>query len=259
MIEFLKNGRTAVIITLCAILAACSQTSTGSSTNSGSLGNASLKSPSSDETKLLAARKRASAAWARKKADFQAKREAARKETRKSAKKPTRKTAKNGSVRKAAIKRVAKRKIAQKKVVKKRSAKKKTKRVARKRSNKRIAKGKVQRIKRVSSAFVGGRSKGIRRNAPWRCVPGRLKAVIKQVSRKFGRVTVNSTHRSRGHNRRVGGKRGSYHLGCRAVDFRVHGRTKGLHRWLARHPYVGGFKRYRSGFYHIDTGPKRTW
>jgi uncharacterized protein YcbK (DUF882 family) len=118
---------------------------------------------------------------------------------------------------------------------------------------------KKRRTGKGKSAYVGRKVRRITLNAPWKCVPGRLKSVISQVSRKFGRVVINSTHRSKRKNRMVGGKSKSYHIGCRAVDFRVHGRTRGLTRWLARHPKVGGFKRYRSGFYHIDIGPKRTW
>ena len=124
---------------------------------------------------------------------------------------------------------------------------------------KRINTSRRTRSRKHKSAYVGRKVKRITLRAPWKCVPGRLKSVISQVSRKFGRVVINSTHRSRRKNRMVGGKRKSYHIGCRAVDFRVHGKTRGLTRWLARHPKVGGWKRYRSGFYHIDTGPKRTW
>ena len=129
-----------------------------------------------------------------------------------------------------------------------------TRRVARKSKSRRI-KGST---KKVTSAFVG-KPRGMRINAPWKCVPARLKRVLNQISKRFGPVTINSTARSRRHNRLVGGKRRSYHLRCQAVDFRVRGRTKGLKRWLARHPSVGGYKRYRTGFFHIDTGPKRTW
>ena len=123
----------------------------------------------------------------------------------------------------------------------------------------RVSKSKKRHTRKRKSAYAGRKIRRISLNAPWKCVPGRLKSVIAQVSRKFGPVVINSTHRSRRHNRRVGGKRKSYHIGCRAVDFRVRGKTRGLTRWLARHPKVGGFKRYRSGFYHIDIGPKRTW
>lgn len=99
----------------------------------------------------------------------------------------------------------------------------------------------------------------VKYNAPSHCVPGRLKAVLSQVSAKYGPITVNSTVRSRSKNRSVGGKSKSMHLSCNAVDFRVHGSTKGLISYLASNKSVGGLKRYSSGFYHIDTGPRRSW
>ena len=99
----------------------------------------------------------------------------------------------------------------------------------------------------------------VKYNAPANCVPGRLKAVLSQVSAKYGPITVNSTFRSRSKNRAVGGKSKSYHLSCSAVDFRVHGSSRGLMSYLAANKSLGGLKRYASGFYHIDTGPRRSW
>ena len=95
--------------------------------------------------------------------------------------------------------------------------------------------------------------------APSKCVPGQLKKVLAAVAAKYGPITVNSTVRSAAKNRKIGGKKKSFHLQCAAVDFRVHGGSKGLLSYLRSHPSVGGYKRYKSGFYHIDTGPKRTW
>lgn len=114
----------------------------------------------------------------------------------------------------------------------------------------------------VYNASISGNiraSGNIKANAPWKCVPGQLKKVLNDVSRKYGRIVINSTHRSHRKNRRVGGARSSWHLKCKAVDFRVRGNTRGLHRYLRNHPYVGGLKRYRSGYYHIDVGPRRSW
>ena len=99
----------------------------------------------------------------------------------------------------------------------------------------------------------------VRYNAPSKCVPAGLKAVLDRVSKTYGPIIVNSTYRSRAKNRSVGGKSKSYHLSCRAIDFRVHGKTKGLMAFLRAQKGVGGVKRYRSGFYHIDNGPRRTW
>jgi len=115
---------------------------------------------------------------------------------------------------------------------------------------------------KVRNASVGVTSRApanITLNAPWKCVPNKLKAVINEVSRRYGPVTVNSTHRSHSKNRRIGGAKRSYHLRCQAVDFRVRGDSRKVMRFLRNHPHVGGLKRYRSGYFHIDTGPKRTW
>ena len=95
--------------------------------------------------------------------------------------------------------------------------------------------------------------------APATCVPGELKAVLAEVAKRYGPVTVNSTARSKASNKRAGGKSKSYHLNCRAIDFRVHGKTKGLLGFLSKHRSVGGYKRYSAGFYHIDNGPRRSW
>jgi uncharacterized protein YcbK (DUF882 family) len=102
-------------------------------------------------------------------------------------------------------------------------------------------------------------SQRIKWSAPSNCVPASLKGVIQKVAARYGPITVNSTVRSRAKNASVGGRTKSFHLGCRAVDFRVHGSSKGLIGFLASQKNVGGIKRYSSGFYHIDNGPRRSW
>ncbi len=245
MIALLNFSRAAVLIIVCAFLAACSQTTTsGISSYGGKLGTNSKLSDKQRQAKVLAARKRAKAKSIAKKEAFIAKRKA-----RINARK-TKSTRKTTLLTKRSSKRIKKKRISKRKISKRTKLRFRNK--TRKKSHK-------KRIKKSTYAYVGGRSKGIKRSSRWRCVPGKLKRVISQISRKYGRVTINSTHRSRRKNRRIGGKRRSYHLKCRAIDFRVHGRTRGLTRWLSRHPLVGGYKRYRSGFYHIDNGPRRTW
>jgi uncharacterized protein YcbK (DUF882 family) len=110
----------------------------------------------------------------------------------------------------------------------------------------------------ILAAMPRGKSAIVFR-APSRCVPGSLIKVLKRVSARYGPITVNSTWRARAKNRRIGGRSKSLHLSCRAVDFRVHGSSRGLAKFLLAHREVGGFNRYPSGFYHIDNGPRRTW
>lgn len=90
-----------------------------------------------------------------------------------------------------------------------------------------------------------------------RCVPTRLRQAIEHVARTYGRVRVNSTCRSRKHNRRVGGATRSMHLTGQAVDFRVFGRVREAARYLRS--VAGGYKHYGGGLFHIDTGARRTW
>ena len=91
------------------------------------------------------------------------------------------------------------------------------------------------------------------------CVPPKLKIVLAKVSKQFGPVLVHSTHRWPAENRRKGGKPKSYHLRCKAVDFSVKDDPGGVLEFIKAQPQVGGYARYPQGFYHIDTGPKRTW
>lgn len=96
-------------------------------------------------------------------------------------------------------------------------------------------------------------------HTPNRCLPNDLMDVIYDVAERFGEVQILSTFRDPDRNRRVGGAPRSFHLRCQAIDFRVIGRSAGLFAYLEQRPEVGGLKRYPLGFYHIDTGPRRSW
>ncbi len=99
----------------------------------------------------------------------------------------------------------------------------------------------------------------VRRSAPTSCLPGDLKSVLTEVAARFGDVSVQSTHRSPGRNRRAGGAAGSLHLDCRAIDFRVDAPGREVLAFLREHPDIGGLKQYRNGLIHIDNGAPRTW
>ena len=91
------------------------------------------------------------------------------------------------------------------------------------------------------------------------CVPLQLKVALFKISKRFGHVRVHSTHRWPLENARKGGKPKSYHLSCQAVDFSVPGNPSEVKRYLVSLWEVGGYSYYSKGFYHIDTGPRRTW
>ncbi len=100
---------------------------------------------------------------------------------------------------------------------------------------------------------------GVRWVASGGCLDAGLKSLIYLVAANYGPVTVNSTCRSRGHNRAVGGARRSKHLTGDAVDFRVRGNVRAVYAYLRSASGVGGFKHYGGGLFHIDNGPRRTW
>jgi len=93
------------------------------------------------------------------------------------------------------------------------------------------------------------------------CTPIELKIALNKISRKFGPIKVHSTHRWPLENARKGGKKKSYHLSCRAVDFSVQGGSPNeIRNYLKSMWEVGGYSYYaRGNFFHIDTGPRRTW
>ena len=100
---------------------------------------------------------------------------------------------------------------------------------------------------------------GVRWTASSGCLDSNLRAVIGQVGARYGSVTVNSTCRSKGHNRAVGGAPHSKHLSGDAVDFRVHGNIGAVYAYLKNSGSVGGLKHYGGGLFHIDNGPRRSW
>jgi hypothetical protein len=115
---------------------------------------------------------------------------------------------------------------------------------------------------RRPSGFASLVSQGtitLRASAPTGCLPGDLREVVADVASKFGAVSIESTHRSTGRNWRAGGARHSLHLSCRAMDFRVRARTRGVMAYLSSRPEVGGLKMYRNGIIHIDNGSRRSW
>jgi hypothetical protein len=110
-------------------------------------------------------------------------------------------------------------------------------------------------IRALRPSLTGG---GIAWRANAGCLASNLRSIVASLASSFGSVTVNSTCRSRSHNRRVGGASRSWHLTGNAVDFRVHGGNLARVSAYLR-ANVGGFKHYGGGRYHIDNGPRRSF
>jgi len=91
------------------------------------------------------------------------------------------------------------------------------------------------------------------------CLDSSLKAIIYDVAANYGPLRVNSTCRSKGHNRAVGGAPRSKHLSGDAVDFRVSGNVRAVYAYLRSNGSVGGLKHYGGGLFHIDNGERRSW
>ena len=91
------------------------------------------------------------------------------------------------------------------------------------------------------------------------CLNGTLRGVIASLASNYGPVTVNSTCRSAGHNRSVGGASKSWHLTGDAADFRIHSNVSAAYAYLRGNGSVGGLKHYGGGLFHIDTGDRRSW
>ncbi len=103
---------------------------------------------------------------------------------------------------------------------------------------------------------------GKRGQAKISCIPDNLRMILNTVAWHFdSRVHIQSGYRSKRHNRRVGGAKGSYHVHCEAVDIQVSGVNKyELARFLKTLPGRGGVGTYcAKSTVHIDVGPKRNW
>lgn len=91
------------------------------------------------------------------------------------------------------------------------------------------------------------------------CLPTDLKTVIGQIERKWGGVTLISTHRPGARVR--GSGRLSRHANCNAIDFRpARGTYRAVASWLKAN-HNGGVGTYsgRLNHIHIDNGPRYRW
>lgn len=109
----------------------------------------------------------------------------------------------------------------------------------------------------ISVAAAPGAAAQVAWGAPPACLPRELRAAVVAAG-NIAPVRVTSTVRLPGRNARAGGAKRSFHLTCRAVDFRPARKTREIAALMARSAGVGGVK-IKRGIIHIDNGPRRAW
>ena len=72
-------------------------------------------------------------------------------------------------------------------------------------------------------------------------------------------ITVTSGYRCPAHNTAIGGAKQSRHMQGQAADLVVAGMTPAQVAAAADKVGLGGIGIYKSGFCHVDIGPKRRW
>jgi uncharacterized protein YcbK (DUF882 family) len=98
-----------------------------------------------------------------------------------------------------------------------------------------------------------------------RSIDPALIELIGRIQARIGQpLQVLSGYRSAESNRllrrtRRGVARNSLHMAGMAVDFVVPGMPARTLGQIARHCGAGGLGIYRSGFVHVDSGPRRSW
>lgn len=94
------------------------------------------------------------------------------------------------------------------------------------------------------------------------CIKPALVRAIKSVEAHYGRsAVVTSGYRPAKHNRAIGGRRGSLHTTCEAVDIQIPGVSKWeLANFLRARPDRGGVGTYcHTESVHLDIGEARDW
>ena len=106
-----------------------------------------------------------------------------------------------------------------------------------------------------SSAGMGRRPQAAERSsaAPGDCPAPALRAVLADVSARFGAVTVVAAHQGRLNNHTAGSPREKLHHDCKAIDFRPdRSRVDEIKAYLRSRPEIAGVESYRDGVVHMD-------
>lgn len=83
---------------------------------------------------------------------------------------------------------------------------------------------------------------------------------LQELRNETGRlITITSGYRCPVHNMNIGGAKQSRHMLGQAADIVIQGMTPDQVAHVAEHIGFGGIGVYKSGFTHVDVGPKRKW
>jgi len=95
-------------------------------------------------------------------------------------------------------------------------------------------------------------------SVPTNCLPAGLRNVLADVEARFGAVTLVSTTQLHTDNHRTGSVRHKLHANCKAVDFKVPAKVRGVTAYLRSRPEVAGINTYgNNGVIHIDYKEQR--
>ena len=87
------------------------------------------------------------------------------------------------------------------------------------------------------------------------CLLSELRAVLADVTARFGAVTAIAAHQMKTANHIAGSIREKLHHDCKAIDFRPDPRrVEEIKAYLRGRPEISGIDSYRDGVIHIDTG-----
>ena len=101
----------------------------------------------------------------------------------------------------------------------------------------------------------GGPPTEAAQNLPGDCLLSELRAVLADVTARFGAVTVVAAHQMNTANHIAGSIREKLHHDCKAIDFRPDSsRVEEIKAYLRRRPEISSVDSYRDGVIHIDSG-----
>jgi hypothetical protein len=107
----------------------------------------------------------------------------------------------------------------------------------------------------LQDSFASATTSEATQDPPGDCLLSELRAVLADVTARFGAVTAVAAHQMKTANHIAGSIREKLHHDCKAIDFRPDPRrVEEIKAYLRGRPEISGVESYRDGVIHIDTG-----